>query len=102
SPSAGRTSPGRRRGRPLEDDMRRLHERLQQASSSSDGLDRRLGEIGARLRDLDVASDEWDVLFRKKLLLQLAARDVAARPPRREPAETRARRWFPIRLLCSS
>ena len=89
-------------GQALEDAMRRLHARLQPSSSSPDGLDRGLDEVDARLRDLDVAYDEWDVLFREKLLLQLATRD-ARRSRHEERAETRARRWFPsIRLLRSS
>jgi len=62
----------------LEDDMRRLHGRLALGAGSSGsrqeaGLGRALDHVDSRLKDLDVTYEEWEVLFRQRLLLRLVA-----------------------------
>jgi hypothetical protein len=59
----------------LEDDMRSLHGRLALGPGSRQmgGLGPALDHVDSRLKDLDVTYEEWEVLFRQRLLLRLVA-----------------------------
>jgi hypothetical protein len=62
----------------LEDDMRSLHGRLALGAGASGsrhvaGLGPALDHVDSRLKDLDVTYEEWEVLFRQRLLLRLVA-----------------------------
>jgi hypothetical protein len=62
----------------LEDDMRRLHGRLALGAGVSRSrhvarLGPALDHVDSRLKDLDVTYEEWEVLFRQRLLLRLVA-----------------------------
>jgi hypothetical protein len=62
----------------LEDDMRSLHGRLALGAGASGsrhvaGLGPALDHVDSRLKDLAVTYEEWEVLFRQRLLLRLVA-----------------------------
>jgi len=59
----------------LEDEMRSVHRRLALGPESrhSGGPGPALDHVDSRLKDLDVTYEEWDVLFRQRLLLRLVA-----------------------------
>jgi hypothetical protein len=65
----------------LEDHMRGLHRRLAPHAAAGESTQRPTGALGpaldyvdTRLKEIDVTYEEWEVLFRQKLLLLLAAR----------------------------
>jgi hypothetical protein len=99
----------------LEDHMRTMHRSLAPPAAAGEA-GRRAGALGpaldyvdSRLKDIDVTYEEWEVLFRQRLLLLLAARTTmwrasgegasdseaqgGRRPPAGDPAEQDA---FPV------
>ena len=64
----------------LEDEMRSVHRRLALGPESRDsgGLGPALDHVDSRLKDLDVTYEEWEVLFRQRLLLRLVAQRRSA------------------------
>lgn len=69
----------------LEDHMRSLHQRLAPHAGAEESGSRRPGALGpvlddvdSRLKDIDVPYEEWEVLFRQKLLLLLASKSPPA------------------------
>ena len=65
----------------LEDYMRSLHRCLAPHAAAGESGSRHAGALGpalddvdSRLKDIAVTYEEWEVLFRQKLLLLLAAR----------------------------
>jgi hypothetical protein len=64
----------------LEDEMRSVHRRLALGPESrhSGGLGPALDHVDSRLKDLDVTYEEWEVLFRQRLLLRLVAQRRSA------------------------
>jgi hypothetical protein len=73
----------------LEDHMRNLHRRLQPHATAERSGSRQTGmlepaltDVDSQLKDIDVTYEEWEVLFRQKLLLSLVARMRGGAPER--------------------
>ena len=86
-----------RDARALEDHMRSLYRALAPHPAGESGrrpgaLGPALDDVDSRLKDIDVTYEEWEVLFRQRLLLLLAAGDDGAPPGELRPIEGAGRR----------